>query len=103
MGMEKIQKYLNTIGYGNADMPGGLADFWLDSSLKISPLEQVEMLKKQYSYDLPFSHRNINEEIKSKGVVFIDEKPRYGANGAKIAFIHSKSTKGVLLGLCHKD
>lgn len=43
------------------------------------------------------------EEIKSKGLILIDEKPRYGAGGAKIAFIHPKSTKGVLLELCQRD
>jgi lactoylglutathione lyase/methylmalonyl-CoA/ethylmalonyl-CoA epimerase len=43
------------------------------------------------------------EELKAKGVVMIDEKPRYGAGGAKIAFIHPKSTKGVLLELCQRD
>ena len=43
------------------------------------------------------------EELKAKGVVMIDEKPRYGAGGAKIAFIHPKSTKGVLLELCERD
>lgn len=43
------------------------------------------------------------EELKSKGVMLIDEKPRYGAGGAKIAFVHPKSTKGVLLELCQRD
>jgi methylmalonyl-CoA epimerase len=39
------------------------------------------------------------EEFKRKGVVLVDEKPRTGAEGAKIAFIHPKSTHGVLLEL----
>ncbi len=34
------------------------------------------------------------EELKAKGVRLIDEKPRYGAGGARIAFIHPKSTGG---------
>jgi methylmalonyl-CoA epimerase len=38
-------------------------------------------------------------ELKSKGVVLVDEKARVGAEGAKIAFVHPKSTKGVLLEL----
>jgi len=41
-------------------------------------------------------------KIKSQGVTLIDEKPRIGAGGAKIAFIHPKSTRGVLLELCEK-
>lgn len=43
------------------------------------------------------------KELKEKGMVLIDEKPRYGAGGAKIAFVHPKSTKGVLLELCQRD
>jgi methylmalonyl-CoA epimerase len=39
------------------------------------------------------------EELKRKGVTLVDEKPRAGAEGKKIAFVHPKSTKGVLLEL----
>lgn len=42
------------------------------------------------------------EEFKSKGVVLIDEKPRTGALGNKMAFVHPKSTRGVLLELVEK-
>ncbi len=41
-------------------------------------------------------------ELKRKGMVLVDEKPRIGAEGAKIAFVHPKSTKGVLLELYEK-
>lgn len=43
------------------------------------------------------------EELKAKGIRLIDEKPRYGAGGAKIAFLHPKSTFGVLIELCQRD
>lgn len=42
-------------------------------------------------------------ELKAKGIRMIDEKPRYGAGGAKIAFLHPKSTFGVLIELCQRD
>ncbi|OHD23081.1 MAG: methylmalonyl-CoA epimerase [Spirochaetes bacterium GWB1_59_5] len=42
-------------------------------------------------------------ELKAKGVRLIDEKPRYGAGGAKIAFLHPKATGGVLIELCQKS
>lgn len=48
---------------------------------------------------------NIEEalaELKAKGIRLIDEKPRYGAGGAKIAFIHPKATGGVLLELSQR-
>ena len=39
-------------------------------------------------------------QLKQKGLTLIDEKPKAGAEGKKIAFIHPKSTRGVLLELC---
>ncbi|MDR3567693.1 MAG: methylmalonyl-CoA epimerase [Syntrophobacteraceae bacterium] len=42
------------------------------------------------------------EELKAKGVRLIDEKPRKGAGGAKIAFLHPKSTFGVLVELSQR-
>ena len=42
------------------------------------------------------------QELKEKGVRLIDEKPRKGAGGAKIAFLHPKSTHGVLVELCER-
>lgn len=41
-------------------------------------------------------------ELKAKGVQLIDAEPRRGAGGAKIAFIHPKSTNGVLLELSER-
>ena len=40
------------------------------------------------------------DELQEKGVKMIDKAPRRGAGGADIAFIHPKSTGGVLLELC---
>jgi LAO/AO transport system kinase len=42
-------------------------------------------------------------ELKEKGVRLIDESPRYGAGGARIAFVHPKAAHGVLLELCERD
>ncbi|NLW24667.1 MAG: methylmalonyl-CoA epimerase [Clostridia bacterium] len=49
---------------------------------------------------------NIEEALaylKEKGVRLIDEKPRYGAGGARIAFLHPKATNGVLLELSERE
>lgn len=43
------------------------------------------------------------KEMKENGIRMIDEKARYGAGGAKIAFCHPKSTYGVLIELCQRD
>lgn len=53
-----------------------------------------------------FRVQNIEEvlaELKAKGVRLIDEKPRIGAGGAKIAFLHPKATFGTLVELCERD
>jgi methylmalonyl-CoA epimerase len=41
--------------------------------------------------------------LKAAGVRLIDEEPRKGAHGNTIAFLHPKSTGGVLIELCQKD
>lgn len=46
--------------------------------------------------------RDIQERLaclKDKGTRLIDEQPKIGAGGAKIAFVHPKSTGGVLMEL----
>ena len=41
-------------------------------------------------------------EMKAKGIQLIDETPRIGAGGTRIAFVHPKATHGVLLELCER-
>jgi methylmalonyl-CoA epimerase len=42
--------------------------------------------------------------MKENGIQLINEQAKQGANGAKVAFLHPKSTNGVLFELCeHKD
>lgn len=42
------------------------------------------------------------QKLKKKGIQLVDQKPRIGANKMKIAFLHPRSTKGVLIELCEK-
>ena len=43
-------------------------------------------------------------DLMEKGVEMLDKAPRYGAGGAKIAFLHPKSTGGILIEICeHPD
>ncbi|MDE3839508.1 methylmalonyl-CoA epimerase [Bacillus methanolicus] len=41
-------------------------------------------------------------EMKSKGIAMIQDKPKTGAGGALVAFMHPKSTGGVLYEFCEK-
>lgn len=54
-------------------------------------------------HHIAFSVDGIEEQLndaKTKGIQLIDEKPRKGAEGLTIAFLHPKSTGGVLTELC---
>ncbi|PLW97400.1 MAG: methylmalonyl-CoA epimerase [Marinilabiliales bacterium] len=46
---------------------------------------------------------NALSEAKEKGVSLIDQKPRKGAEGLDIAFLHPKSTFGVLTEFCEDN
>jgi methylmalonyl-CoA/ethylmalonyl-CoA epimerase len=54
---------------------------------------------------IAFRVENIEEalaELEAKGVALLDKKPRMGAGGAKIAFLHPKSTFGVLVEISER-
>tara|TARA_B100000965_G_C19300526_1_gene629964 strand:- start:88 stop:489 length:402 start_codon:yes stop_codon:yes gene_type:complete len=54
-------------------------------------------------HHIAFEVENIQEEIgrlKERGLVFINEIPKKGADNKLICFIHPKSTNGVLIELC---
>jgi len=42
-------------------------------------------------------------DARAKGLQVIDEKPRPGARGSKIAFIHPKSTGGILIHFVERE
>lgn len=46
--------------------------------------------------------QNALTEVEGKGIRTIDKAPRHGAEGLNIAFLHPKSTVGVLTELCEK-
>jgi bla regulator protein BlaR1 len=59
IGSERMQLYLDKIGYGNRDISGGLTTFWLRSSLEISAREQVDLLHRMYNGELPVADDNV--------------------------------------------
>jgi bla regulator protein BlaR1 len=60
VGEKTMQEYVDKIVYGNKDISGGINKFWLQSSIEISPMEQVELLRKMYYYELPIAKENID-------------------------------------------
>ncbi|MEY2666895.1 MAG: hypothetical protein RLZZ384_1066, partial [Pseudomonadota bacterium] len=55
VGVDKYHQYLAAINYGELQNPFEVTTFWLDNSLKISPTEQIDFLRKLYQRTLPFN------------------------------------------------
>ena len=77
----------------------------LESTAPDGPVAKFIEKKGEGFQHVAFRVANIEEalaELKAKGVRLIDETPK-GAGGAKIAFLHPKSTNGVLVELCERS
>ncbi len=57
IGEVEMQKWLDTVKYGNKRIGPKIDEFWLNDTLKISADEQVGLMKKLYFDKLPFSQR----------------------------------------------
>jgi len=78
----------------------------LESTLPDGPIARFIEKKGEGIQHIAFKVDNLESilnELKEKGIRLIDEKPRYGAGGAKIAFLHPKSTNGILIELCERN
>ncbi len=77
----------------------------LESTAPDGPVAKYIEKKGEGIQHVAFRVENIEEaldELKQKGIALIDQTPRIGAGGAKIAFLHPKATAGVLVELCER-
>ena len=58
IGRDTMQQWLDTLKYGTIKINGPIDSFWLNNTLKISPDEQLGLLKKLYFNKLPFQKRS---------------------------------------------
>lgn len=75
----------------------------LESTDPDGPIGKFIEKKGEGIHHLAFNVNGLHlalKEAKEKGVRLIDDKPRKGAEGLDIAFLHPKSTNGVLTELC---
>lgn len=76
MGMKHFRNYVTKFNYGNQDISGdqgknnGLTHAWLSSSLQISPVEQIEFLRKLVNNELPASKKS---QQLTKNIIFVEE------------------------------
>lgn len=78
----------------------------LESTDKDGPIGKYIEKRGEGIHHIAFATKNLSgalEEAASKGIQLIDKQPRKGAEGLNIAFLHPKSTNGVLTELCEKD
>lgn len=59
VGEEQMSFWVSEAGYGNADIGGGIDQFWLSGDLRISPLEQIDFLTRMVEGGLPFSDETV--------------------------------------------
>jgi methylmalonyl-CoA/ethylmalonyl-CoA epimerase len=78
----------------------------LESTAPDGPIAKYLEKRGEGIQHIAFRVDNLDQalaELKDKGIRLIDEKPRRGAGGAKIAFLHPKSTHGVLIELSERE
>ena len=81
IGSSAIQGYIRKIGYGNENINTSLSSYWMQGTLKISPVEQVQLLTALHSNRFDFTPENINA-VKSAICLFSSEgKNFYGKTG----------------------
>ncbi|HLY68959.1 MAG TPA: class D beta-lactamase [Puia sp.] len=57
IGKDTMKKWIDSLGYGNKDTGGPVDSFWLNNHLKITPDEELGLVKRLYFDQLPFYHR----------------------------------------------
>lgn len=61
IGPQRMQTYLNQMNYGNRDISSGIDNFWLDGSLKISAVEQIDVFQRILKAQTPITAASIEK------------------------------------------
>ena len=64
IGKDTMKSWIDSIGYGNKNISGPIDSFWLNNTLKISPDEQLGLMKRLYFEQLPF-RKTVHEMVKN--------------------------------------
>ena len=81
IGCKNITDYLTSINYGNHRLSNNLSDYWQESTLKISPIEQVENLQHLFQNDYNFHQENVDLVRDSLKLSEYDNAILYGKTG----------------------
>lgn len=80
-GYPALRGYYTKIGYGNCDLSGGIDDYWAESTLKISPAEQVVLLSDLLHNKWGFDPGNIQTVKDALFISDTDMGTLYGKTG----------------------
>lgn len=81
LGTSVLRNYMKEIGYGNQNINSDLSSYWMQGALKISPIEQVELLTRLYNNDFGFTPENVNTVKDSICIFSSDDRSFYGKTG----------------------
>lgn len=101
LGTAALKEHLHEIGYGNEDLSGGLSSYWMESSLKISPLEQVGLLTKLQEGSLGFSPEHTAAVKDSLRISSSNAGSLYGKTGT--GRINGQDVNGWFIGFVEKE
>lgn len=99
--LPSIKEYVKEIGYGNQLVEGDISSYGINSALKISPVEQVEMLTKLYYNQFEFTPENIKAVKDSIRLYSMDEGILSGKTGTEE--IDGLNTSGWFIGYVERD
>ena len=95
-GFEAVRTFLQTINYGNQNTGTNLNLYWTDFSLKISPIEQVELLQDFYQNNFHFDRKNIQAVKKALLLSTTSSGSLYGKTGT--GRVNGKDVNGWFIG-----
>ncbi|MCB0284392.1 MAG: methylmalonyl-CoA epimerase [Calditrichae bacterium] len=78
---------------------------YLQATSSESPIAKYIAKKGNGIHHIAYRVDNLQETLdtlQAKGFQLIDQQPRQGAEGKLIAFVHPKSSNGILIELCEK-
>ena len=96
LGFSDVYSYIQEIGYGNENMNGDFSTYWMESSLEISPIEQVELLTKLQNNSFGFAPENINAVKDAIRLSSSDAGTLYGKTGT--GRVDGKDVTGWFIG-----
>ncbi|MFZ1729066.1 MAG: class D beta-lactamase [Bacteroidota bacterium] len=99
IGEKKMKAAVNAVGYGNADISGGIDRFWLDGALRISSEEQAAFLRKLWKETLPFSPE-VQRTVKD--LMLLEKTDDYTIRGKTGTAIRSEIMIGWLVGFLER-